>query len=135
MSMLQMLLGALATIIQLPPSINVTETTLGTAQGGLRIDNTGDLTQLLFSTSPDLGSDWIIPKVGMSSYEVRMTPTSGTLTTGTINTFQDLGTSRSYTVTATSVSSKTFVGTLEIRAIGTAVILASCPVTLVADAI
>lgn len=89
------------------------------------LNNTGDI------NSGDYGQ-WINPKVAINTYEARATLVSGALTTGTLNAWLSLGTTRNWTVVRNSIGAATAVFTIEIRKIGTTNVLATATITLTA---
>lgn len=98
-------------------TVTVTANTNGTLTvvgNGSIID--GDIT-------PDPG--WYTPTTGGigSSYQIRITPTAGSFTTGTVNTWLTISTSRVWTVSTTGVQGVDF--TVEIRDTSAGTVLAS----------
>ena len=75
---------------------------------------------------------WITGAFDPADYDLYVTPTAGTFSTGTINSNQSLSTFRQYTVTRTSLGSKSCTATYQIRATGTSTVLASGEITLTA---
>lgn len=112
----------------LPSSISVTDNSGTNAIAGLTVDSDGNLYRIQ-GGSTTLIARWIAS--GAANYEVRLTTTSGTLSSGTADTYQNAGVDRTYTVAQGSAGTKIFTGTLQIR-YGTTVV-ASCPVTLTAN--
>jgi len=114
----------------------ITNTTVGAvtntpthATASYTLSSTGDITRVNHTGSADIG-DWLASKVGMSAYECRMTTTSGTLTTGTVGSWLSLGTSRTWGKTTAGIANASYVGTLEIRQIGSSITLTSATITL-----
>jgi len=77
---------------------------------------------------------WYYPPSGSSSdYDIRFTPSSGSVTTGTTGSWLNLGTSRSWTVTRAGLGVDTVTGTLEIRNATTLAVLLTRTVTITAE--
>jgi hypothetical protein len=76
--------------------------------------------------------DWIDPKVNMALYEVRVTPTSGTLSSGNVNVWEALTSTRSWGVVQAAVGSKVFTGTVEVRRASDSVVVATTTMSLTA---
>lgn len=106
-----------------------TTITPGTATAGFRLNPDGtamvsDVTGVYASPGRWLGNG------DSEYYQARMTPISGTLTLGTINTWQSLGSARTWSVQQNTAGSKVFIGILEVRRISDFEILASTEITL-----
>lgn len=73
--------------------------------------------------TPDPG--WYSPTTTAigSSYQIRITPTSGSFSTGTVNTWLTISSARTWTVSTTSI--KAVVFTIEIRAGSSGSVIAS----------
>jgi hypothetical protein len=77
--------------------------------------------------------DWITPQTNMSSFECRATLVSGTLTSGTVGTWLNLGSNRTWTRTRTTLGVSSTTMTVEIRRASDAVVVDSASITLTAD--
>lgn len=77
---------------------------------------------------------WITPQSGMSGYEVRANIIFGTLFSGTANTWQNLGSTRTWSISVSSGIRTTQI-VLQIRAVGDTTVLASATITLEAEAL
>jgi hypothetical protein len=107
---------------------------LGSQTATYTLESDGDIVR---ATTPlgsaDIG-DWIIPKASApGTYEVRATLNSGTLTSGTTESWLALTSNRSWTLTRIIVGAADTVDlTIEIRR-GSGSVLASATVTLDAE--
>lgn len=83
------------------------------------------------SNAPVVVFNWITPQTNVSQYEIRATLTGDALTTGTVDTWQALSSSRSWTL-STAVESDTASSSLllEIRWTGNNVVQDSATITL-----
>ena len=70
-----------------------------------------------------------------SDYEVRATVVSGSVTSGTLNTWLGLGTTRTWTRTRTTVGSSAVTLQIEIRLAATGTVIATAQTTLTAQVI
>jgi hypothetical protein len=79
--------------------------------------------------------NWATPTTGGvgAGYDIRWTNVSGTLTSGTAGTWQNLSSARTYGRNRVGVGSATAVGTIEIRDASTLSVLTSCSTTLFAE--
>ena len=75
--------------------------------------------------------EWLLEGTA-SQYQARATLVSGTLTSGTLNTWQALSTSRSWSKSTTAVGTVNTVINVQIRSIATNVVLDSADITLTA---
>jgi hypothetical protein len=91
------------------------------------LQNDGDV-----MTSSGAGSDWLIGSVTGSDYECRATIVSGTLSTGTTGSWLALSSHRSWTVTRSSLGSKSCTFDLEIGLVGTSTALDTARIFLTA---
>lgn len=99
---------------------------------GVYAGNNGSFYKYI-SNAPVVIYNWISPLTNMNQYEIRATLTGGdTPTTGTLDTWQNLGTSRSWTlVTETEEEELSSTILLEIRWTGNNVVQSSATMTLV----
>lgn len=65
-----------------------------------------------------------------AAYEVRVTATSGSMSSGTMATWLALSTTRSWTVERTVIGTKTCIATVEIGLLGTATMLETGTITM-----
>jgi hypothetical protein len=70
-----------------------------------------------------------------SQYEIRMTTTSGTFSSGTTGSWLSLGTTRTWTRQRTSVGISTVTATVEIRDATSLVVLDTATITITAEVI
>ena len=128
---LAMLMG-LAARVTLATTYNPSDsvTTPATATAGFRLTSAGDI-ETAGGTYAD-GGDWLLPKSGMALYEVKATLNSGALTTGTTGSWLALSSTRTWTV-STALGAAQAVLTIEIRRIGSSLVLATITVTLDAE--
>lgn len=136
--MQQLLMGCLAAAEQAAAGLaledftasSFTVGTTATAQYRLSSDGSIDATQ---------GSNTIVNNVGFwfedvdspSDYEVRATADPGSVSSGTLNTWQSLGTSRTWTLSSPTVSGNQEVAlVVEIRRASDQEVLATATITL-----
>ena len=123
------------------PTVNITDQSIQVtnpstrATAGYRLNSSGiaeSLSNLAYTTL----ETWLLSGAA-SDYEVRVTLSSGTLSSGTTGTWQNLGTSRSWTVVDTTfdgiISEADIV--VEIRDATTLMILDSATINLQAERI
>lgn len=74
-----------------------------TSPGGASLNVNNDGT---FSGSGSPGGNWVFPATAeiAAGYQIKVDETSGTFTTGTTGTWQDLSTSRSWSAISTAVT-------------------------------
>ncbi len=108
---------------------------VGFSSATVTIASTGDWSQTTSGESSyNYTGYWISPLVNMSLYSCRWTNTSGTLTFGTAGSWQALTSSRLFSVSRSTVGTKSCTGTLEIAlTANTSSILASKSITISAD--
>lgn len=123
--------GALITI----SNQNITDATGGArnATAGYRLTSGGQAQSQINATFTTL-EQWCTPTIEASNYEVLVTVTSGSLSTGTAGSWLALSSNQTWTRTAVIGTSNTCVFTAEIRRVGTATVLDSATITLEADA-
>jgi hypothetical protein len=130
MSIIQAAMLAGGRRMNMPASFTATDLRTGTpALAGVTLTSGGDIQRQLSGGTVDQG-DWVTPKNGMSSYEAQMVPSSGTLDSGAVNTWQALSFTRSYEIGQATAGTKTFTGTLQVRAIGTTTPVSQSTVSL-----
>jgi hypothetical protein len=101
----------------------------------ITIGSDGQYSRQINGVSADTSGEWwsAAPITGIGNlYEVRFTEITGTVSTGTTGVFLALSSDRIWSVTRTTLGSKSCTGTLEIRPTGGAVV-ASATITLLAD--
>lgn len=77
--------------------------------------------------------DWVTPTGAASAYECYVTVTSGSLSGGTSGSWLALSSTRTWTVTRSSLGTKTCTFTVDIRKVGTTTVLDSATITLEAE--
>lgn len=126
--------AALSEALGAPNTITLTDTTsegtLGRAAGVI-VSSTGHFYSYTHG-SPAVAYNWISPLANMSEYEIRATLSSGdAVTTGTMDTWQALSSSRSWTLeTETEEEELQSVLLLEIRWTENNVVQDSATITL-----
>lgn len=100
----------------------------GPAVASFALESDGDI---VTSVDGDEG-DWVVPRGAAGSYECRATAVSGTVTSGTIGSWQALTSTRTWTKSRATVGSVTAVIDIEIRK-GSGPVLATTQVTLYAE--
>lgn len=122
---LQSLLAAAGFKISLGSASGTSALASGTATAQFQLTNAGDIQATQTNNSVvDIG-DWVSPKFNMGNYECRLTLTSGVFSTGTNNTWQNLGTTRIWTLSQTGSGSSSCTYTAEIRDAASLIVLAS----------
>lgn len=103
------------------------------ATAAISLESDGDIVATENGIATDLG-DWITPKILMGNYDVKATLLSGSLTAGTTGSNLNLGTTRSWTRSQTSVGSSSAQIRLDITYTGTTTpILATATILLSAQ--
>lgn len=102
------------------------------ASAEIQLTNGGDIRQIEGGSNTDAG-DWIAPLINMALYEVRVTPSAGTLSSGNVNVWESLAVTRGWGVSQTILGTKTFSGTLEVRRASDSVVVATTTIDLIAD--
>lgn len=107
----------------------------GLAICGIRLGTDGTATNVrLVLGNQAITGEWgrpITASIG-SSYEARVTLTSGTLTTGTTGSWLALSSQRDWDVQRNTIGSKACTFTLEIRRVSDSVVVASASYTITA---
>jgi len=114
---------------------SITDATGGArnATAGYRLTSGGQAQSQINLTFTTL-EQWCTPTSQASNYEVLVTVTSGSLSTGTAGSWLALSSTQTWTRTATIGTANTCVFTVEIRRVGTSTVLDSATITLEADA-
>lgn len=100
-----------------------------------QLTNAGVINRIINGATTSLGN-WMTPQISAlaGNYDVRATLQSGSLTSGTTGSSQNLGTTRSWNRSQTTVGASSATLLIEIfRAGTTSPTLASCTVTLDAE--
>lgn len=120
--------------ISLNPTYDGDDSTLFPVGAGVtfRLTSTGLIQTLNSGGTLTLGS-WIDDVSQAGNYEVLATLISGTLTSGTIGTYQSLSTNRTWVVSKSGAGSKTCTFSIQIRKTGTGTVLDSSNITLTAS--
>jgi hypothetical protein len=106
------------------------------ASAAISLGTDGQMSRTINASSVDIPGQWwnVAPQAGVGSlYEARFTETSGTVSSGTTGSYLAISTIRSWSVTRSTLGTKTCTGTLEIRRIGTATVLAAATITMSAE--
>lgn len=132
---LSVLLGAAPDALITISNQSITDATGGArnATAGYRLTSGGQAQSQINLTFATL-EQWCTPTSQASNYEVLVTVTSGSLSTGTAGSWLALSSTQTWTRTATIGSANTCVFTVEIRRVGTSTVLDSATITLEADA-
>jgi len=114
---------------------NIVDTTGGArnATAGYRLTSGGQAQSQVNATFTTL-EQWCTPTAEAVNYEVLVTVTSGSLSTGTSGSYVALSSTQTWTRTATVGNTNTCVFTAQIRRVGTGTVLATATITLEADA-
>ncbi len=106
--------GVSITAVDANPTARVITPT--TAVCSYSLESDGDIVMTVLTNSTVDVGDWITPKVGMSGYDARLHLNSGTNpTTGTMDTWLNLGTTRTWTLERSGLGTTSNNCTLEIR--------------------
>lgn len=132
---LAVLLGAAPDALITISNQSITDATGGSrsATAGYRLTSGGNAQSQINLTFTTL-EQWCTPTSQASNYEVLVTVTSGSLSTGTAGSWLALSSTQTWTRTATIGTANTCVFTVEIRRVGTSTVLDSATITLEADA-
>jgi hypothetical protein len=103
------------------------------ATAGYRLTSGGQVEQLVNVTFTNL-EQWCTPTSEASNYEARVTVNVGSLSSGTTGTWVALSTTQTWTRTANIGDSQLCEFLVEIRRTGTATVLDSATIELLADA-
>lgn len=103
------------------------------ATAGYRLTSGGQAQSQVNATFTTL-EQWCTPTAEAVNYEVLVTVTSGSLSTGTAGSWLALSSTQTWTRTATINNINTCVFTAQIRRVGTGTVLATAIITLEADA-
>lgn len=105
----------------------------GTATAQFEMKNNADMVKYENGISTNLGV-WVIPpSASAGSFEVKATPTSGTVTGGTTGSWISLSSGASWDVVRSTVGIKSCTMTIEVRRTGTTLVIGSFSVTLTAE--
>lgn len=128
-------LGGGGPTITLAASYAPTSSIVGSAAAcQFELTSGGDVRETTINNTVNDVGDWLIPKIGMSGFDVRLTVNSGTTPAGAATgTFLNLGTTRTWTLTRAVVGTVTNNCTLAIRNATTLTVLASATVVMEAD--
>jgi len=130
--------GTSKTIIQLTSPISVAYASGGffPAVVGYQLANDGYVYtgEGTFSPSYSQFEQWDTASSTVGNYEARATLNSGTTPTGTLNTWLNLGTTRTWSLSAATGNFQTCNLTIEIRDTATSTVRATAILTLEADA-
>ena len=125
--------------ITLEPTYTVTDITVSptNASAQFQLQSDGDVARITVTTggggTVDVG-DWITPiSAAGANYEVRATVNSGSLTSGTTGSWLALSSTRTWTLTQTTVASSACELLIEIRNTSTTIVMDSSTVTLQAE--
>lgn len=97
----------------------------GTATAQFQLTSSGDIQVTQTNNSVVDVGDWVSPKFNMGNYECRLTLSAGSFSTGTNNTWQNLGTTRIWTLSQVGSGSSSCTYTAEIRDAASLQVLAS----------
>ncbi len=100
----------------------------GGAEAFYELQSDGDML-----STDGLGADWLVGSVTGSNYECRATIVSGTLSSGTAGSWLALSSDRRWTVTRSSLGTKTCTFTLEIGLAGANTALDTATITISAE--
>lgn len=103
----------------------------GTANAGYRLGNDGNIYSETGSGFFDGGTDWINPtSAAGSAYEVRALIVSGSVSSGTIGSWQALSSNWEWIVSRSTIGTSTAVLTIEIRLASDGSVLDSATITI-----
>jgi len=109
----------------------ISDSTSGTAQANYQIGSDGKVRD----QSLGILESWLLGGGTASNYEVRATVTSGSLSTGTVGSWLNCGTTRTWTLRNSAMNNSvlTCVMTVEIRLASSGVVQDSATITLEAE--
>lgn len=114
-----------------------TFTNVAGGSAGVQVSSNGVLTGFTTVVPALNPSEWYFaqPVAGIGNgFQARMVPVSGTVSVGTLNTWQTISSNRVWERSAPVSGTNTFVGTLQIRDVATLTIQDQCTITLIANA-
>lgn len=79
--------------------------------------------------------NWIVPNSAAPAYEVFVTVTAGTLSTGTAGSWLPLSSTQTWTVLQTSIGGKSATISVQIRKVGTTTILTTASISMTAEVV
>jgi len=103
------------------------------ARAGYRLGSDGTAYEVLFLATNSLGA-WCDPAYLSGVYEAQATLVWGDTPTGTLGSWVSLGSTQTWVFLVAPGSAKSCVLTVEIRKTGTATVLDTATITLLADA-
>lgn len=135
-----MLAGILAAALS-DPLVSIANITFSTVRIGadttahyeLQSDGDVERSGATHGSTTDAG-DWVSPKTAAgANYECRVTVNSGTLTSGTEDTWLALSSTRTWSVTTSGAGTNNVNMTVEIRHAGTTAVLDSATIDMTAE--
>lgn len=132
MSMSQMLMMGARKVV-LPASINVSDTGVIPLSGfvGIQFTNSGTASESAGASNTPY-TPWLAPAVNPGDYEIALSTLTGSVAGSAVDTWLNLGTTRTWTITRNAPGTSTFTGILQIRYAGGA-LLAQCNVSMSAS--
>jgi len=127
--LLMMASGSDGPVVSLAGPYSVFGAGFGLSTASFSLTNTGIIAS---NGNPD--GFWIVPQSGMGEYQARATLLSGALTSGTLNSWLSLGTTRIWEITTSNPDLSEAELLIEIRRTSDNAVLASATVFLTASA-
>lgn len=104
------------------------------ASATYRLTNAGVVSKTTVADGTTALGNWIAPtSAAGANYEVRATELSGSVTSGTIGSWEALDTTRTWTLTRTAVGTANCTLTIEIRLASSGAVLDTATITLEAN--
>lgn len=105
---------------------------IGTSPAQVEFNLSGAVNATDFNTTLNFQYNWLAGGAA-SAYDIRATIVSGTFTSGTVGTWLNLASTRTWTRNAAAGAFQSVTATFEIRNASTLVVLASANITLESD--
>ena len=102
--------------------------TSGTATASITFESDGGVSAV--GGTQIIDSQWLVNSTTGSNYEIRVTPTSGTFSSGTTGSWLALSSDRTWAVNRASLGTKTCIATVEIGLVGTSTALDTATITI-----
>jgi hypothetical protein len=113
MSALQQLLVAAGVKISLGTASGNSFLGAGTATAQYELASNGDINATTVNNTKNNVGAWISPRFNMAGYDCRVTLSAGAFSSGVNNTWQNLGTTRTWTVSQVGTGSSSATYTVE----------------------
>lgn len=125
--------GASAVTIQISPQFRYAFNVGATASAAYRLNANGNVEYSANGGAYSVLEAWCVPAAQAANYECYATLVSGTVTSGTLDTWLALSSSRTWSVSQINVGVESAILNIGIRRIGTSTVLAAADIELTAE--